>query len=180
LWSQFCYAGAQVALVGYFINFVMEAGRTASQALDLLAVAQDLYAFNRFLAGFLMVLPAVKPRYMLATYFRLCFVFAIAAMNTHGITSIALAVMIFCFESYCFATIFTLILHGLGRHAKGGGSLLLSRMMHLGRNGAPTMMGAVVTGRNAHIAMAIHEFLIPSLYFPLVTFNVLNTPQPTC
>ena len=82
--SQFCYVGAQVAVAGYFINFATEAGRSASSASDLLAVAQGVYAFNRFLAGILMMIPAVKPRYMLATYLGMCFLFSVAAMNTHG------------------------------------------------------------------------------------------------
>jgi FHS family L-fucose permease-like MFS transporter len=38
VWSQFCYVGAQVAVAGYFINFCKEAGRTSSNASDLLAV----------------------------------------------------------------------------------------------------------------------------------------------
>ena len=78
--SQFCYVGAQVAVAGYFINFATEAGRTASQASDLLAVAQGVYAFNRFLAGVLLMVPAVKPRILLAIYLGMCFVFCVAAM----------------------------------------------------------------------------------------------------
>lgn len=140
VWSQFCYVGAQVAVAGYFINFCLEAGRTASNASDLLAVAQGLYAFNRFLAGALMMIPAFKPRYMLATYLGMCFIFSIAAMTTKGTTSIALLIMVFCFESCCFATIFTLGLRGLGRHTKRGGSFLVAGIS--GGMVFPPMMGA--------------------------------------
>jgi MFS transporter, FHS family, L-fucose permease len=105
-----------------------------------LAVAQGLYAFNRFLAGGLMMIPAVKPRYMLATYLGMCFIFAIAAMTTAGTTSIALLIMVFCFESCCFATIFTLGLRGLGRHTKRGGSFLVAAIS--GGMVFPPMMGA--------------------------------------
>ena len=66
---------------------------------DLLAVAQGLYAFNRFLVGGLMMIKAFKPRYMLAVYLFMCAIFSIAAMNTHGNTSIALLIIVFCFES---------------------------------------------------------------------------------
>jgi len=100
--------------------------RSASTASDLLAVAQGVYAGNRFLAGILMMIPAVKPRYMLSIYLGMCFVFSVAAMNTHGTTSIALLIMVFVFESCCFATIFTMALRGLGRHTKRGGSFLVS------------------------------------------------------
>lgn len=188
MWSQFCYVGALVAVAGYFINFCKEAGRTSSNASDLLAVgrihylgiclrkslfclylssqnspltsyfwstaavavtqngadflqvAQGLYAFNRFLAGGLMMIPAVKPRYMLATYLGMYFIFSIAAMNTSGTTSIALLILVFCFESCCFATIFTLGLRGLGRHTKRGGSFLVAGIS--GGMVFPPMMGA--------------------------------------
>jgi len=153
VWSQFCYVGAHVAVAGYFINFAQEAGKTASQSSDLLAVGQGLYAFNRFLAGALMMLPAFKPRFMLAVYLVSCFIFSIAAMTTTGDASIALLILVLCFESCCFATIFTLGLHGLGRHTKRGGSLLVSGVS--GGMVFPPMMGAVVTARSAHVVMAI-------------------------
>jgi MFS transporter, FHS family, L-fucose permease len=100
-----------------------------------------------------MMLKPFKPRYMLATYLFLCFVFSVAAMNTTGNTSIGLLIMVFCFESCCFATIFTLALRSLGRHTKRGGSFLVAAIS--GGTVFPPMMGAVVTRRNAHVAMAI-------------------------
>ncbi|OKL63433.1 hypothetical protein UA08_01286 [Talaromyces atroroseus] len=151
--SQFCYTGAQVAIAGYFINFAEEAGRSASDASNLLAVAQGLYAFNRFLASFLMMFKPFKPRYMLFVYLLGCIVFSIACMNTSGTTSIALLIIVFCFESCCFATIFSLSLRGLGRHTKRGGSFLVSAIS--GGMVFPPMMAAVIDDRNAHIAMAI-------------------------
>lgn len=63
---------------------------------------------------------------MLAVYLGMCAVFAIAAMNTWGNAGIGLFIMIFVFESCCFATIFTLALRGIGRHTKRGGSFLVS------------------------------------------------------
>ena len=131
----------------------MEAGRTKAQGSDLLAVGQGLYAFNRFLAAGLMTIPAFKPRYILGTYLALCFVFIVAAMNTSGTTSITMLILVLCFESACFATIFTLGLRGLGRHTKLGGSLLVAAIS--GGMVFPPMTGAVVDSRNAHIAMAI-------------------------
>ncbi|QKX56884.1 uncharacterized protein TRUGW13939_03991 [Talaromyces rugulosus] len=151
--SQFCYTGAQVAIAGYFINFAQEAGRSASEASDLLAVAQGLYAFNRFVAGGLMMLKPFKPRYMLFFYLLGCIVFSIAAMNTTGTASVALAILVFCAESCCFATIFSLSLRGLGRHTKRGGSFLVSAIS--GGMVFPPMMAAVIDRKDAHTAMAI-------------------------
>lgn len=151
--SQFCYVGAQVAIANYFINFAQEAGKLSDESSDLLAVAQGLYAANRFIASGLMMIPAFKPRYMLTAYLTGCVIFIIAAMTTHGNTSIALLIMVFCCESCCFATIFSLGLRGLGRHTKRGGSFLVAAIS--GGMVFPAMTGAVVTNVNAHTAMAI-------------------------
>ncbi|EFX04717.1 glucose galactose transporter [Grosmannia clavigera kw1407] len=153
IWSQFCYVGAQVAVANYFIQFCEDAGRDSSSGSDLLAVGQGVYAFNRFVTGFLLMVPAVKPRYILAIYLALCFVFIVAAMNTAGNTSIAMLILVLFFESACFATIFTLGLRGLGRHTKIGGSLLVAAIS--GGMVFPAMTGAVIDRRNPHVAMAI-------------------------
>lgn len=116
-------------------------------------MGQGLYAFNRFVAGGLLTMSAFKPRYMLAVYLGLCFVFSVAAMTTSGTTSIVMLMLVLCFESCCFATIFTLGLRGLGRHTKLGGSLLVAAIS--GGMVFPPMTGAVVDARDAHTAMAI-------------------------
>lgn len=137
----------------YFINFCQEAGRDKATSSDLLAVGQGLYAFNRFVAGGLLMHPAFKPRYMLAVYLGLCFVFIVAAMTETGTASIAMLIHVLFFESCCFATIFTLGLRGLGRHIKMGGSLLVAAIS--GGMVFPPMTGAVIDRRDAHTAMVI-------------------------
>lgn len=97
--------------------------------------------------------PAVKPRLVLAVYLGLCFVFVVAAATTSGTTSIVMLMLVLCFESACFATIFTLGLRGLGRHTKVGGSLLVAAIS--GGMVFPPMTGAVVDRRDAHTAMLI-------------------------
>ncbi|KAK1766518.1 putative l-fucose permease [Phialemonium atrogriseum] len=172
IWSQFCYVGAQVAVANYFINFCMESGRDKATSSDLLAVGQGLYAFNRFVAGGLLTIPAVKPRYMLALYLGLCFVFSVAAMTTTGTASIVMLMLVLCFESACFATIFTLGLRGLGRHTKIGGSLLVAAIS--GGMVFPPMTGAVVDSKGAHTAMAIPMMgYILAWVYPLYV-NVFN------
>ncbi len=146
-----------------------------------------------------MTVKAIKPRYMLAGYLFLCFVFAVAAMNTKGTANIALAILVFCFESVssplylaglpqlthfqcCFATIFTLALRGLGRHTKRGGSFLVAAIS--GGAAFPPMMGAVVTKRNAHVAMAIPmmgyimAWLLP-LYVNFFNHETMDTHRAT-
>jgi FHS family L-fucose permease-like MFS transporter len=68
-------------------------------AANLLAVAQGVYAFNRFLGSAIMMSPKVKPRWMLGGYLGCCFIFALAATLTHGHTSVALLILVLCFES---------------------------------------------------------------------------------
>lgn len=90
-----------------------------------------------------MTIPAIKPRYVLATYLGMCFVFVIAASQSHGDASIAMLCLVLCWESACFATIFTLGLRGLGRHTKIGGSLIVAAIS--GGAAFPPMTGAVAT-----------------------------------
>jgi FHS family L-fucose permease-like MFS transporter len=136
-----------------FSNFVQETGRSAATASNLLAVAQGIYAGNRFLAGFLMMIPAVKPRYMLTAYLTMCCILSLVAGLTRGTTSVAFLIMVLAFESCCFATIFTMSLRGLGRHTKRGGSWLVAAIS--GGTVFPCITGAVVTAHNAHVAMFI-------------------------
>lgn len=171
-WSQFWYVGAQVAIAGYFINYCKEVGKSSAQSSDLLAVAQGIYAANRFIASGLMTMKAFKPRYMLAVYLVMCAVFSIAAMNVHGVAGIGLLIMVFVFESCVFATIFTLALRGLGRHTKRGGSFLVAAIS--GGAVVPQIMGAVVTHKNAHFAMIVPFFsFILAYVFPFYV-NLFN------
>ncbi|OJD33304.1 glucose galactose transporter [Diplodia corticola] len=173
VWSQFCYVGAQVAVANYFINFCQEAGYSSATSSNLLAVGQGCYAFMRFVGSGVMTSRAFKPRYMLAAYLALCFIFGLAAVLTHGKTSVAMLILVLCFESICFATIFTLALRGLGRHTKRGGSMLVAAIS--GGAAIPPMTGAVATSTgNFHTAMAIPTaFYVAAWIFP-VYVNFFN------
>ncbi|GAB7352565.1 hypothetical protein MBLNU459_g2949t1 [Dothideomycetes sp. NU459] len=165
--SQFCYVGAQVAVANYFINFCEEAGYSPATSSNLLATGQGLYAANRFIAAGLMTMPFFKPRFMIGIYLGLCFVFALCATVTTGKASVAMLILVLCFESMCFATIFTLALRGLGRHTKRGGSFLVAAIS--GGAVFPAMTGAVATHTGSfHHAMAIPVAgYILALIFPL-------------
>ncbi|PYH30126.1 glucose/galactose transporter [Aspergillus neoniger CBS 115656] len=171
VWSEFCYTGAQVAVANYFINFAEEAGYSAAKSSDLLAVGQGLYTFMRFVSSGLITV-GVKPRYILATYLGLCFIFGVAATTTSGPTSVAMLILVLCFESACFATIFTLALRGLGQHTKRGGSMLVAAIS--GGAAIPPMTGAVATHTgNFHKAMAIPTaFYVLAWIFPIYANTV--------
>jgi FHS family L-fucose permease-like MFS transporter len=184
--------GAQVAVA----NFCEEAGKDAStacknslhclfctrnenQVAGVFAAAQGLYAFNRFLTGGIMTFKSVKPRYIHATYLFMCFVFVLAASQSTGNASIAMLCLVFCWESACFATIFTLGLRGLGRHTKIGGSLIVAAIS--GGAAFLPITGAVATHlqnngskKPFHMAMLIPmaEYICAWVY-PLY-FNLFN------
>lgn len=79
---------------------------------NLLAVGQGCYAFMRFVGSGLMTQKAFKPRYMLATYLGLCFVFGIAAVKTTGSASVAMLILVLCFESVSAPSITATSGHG--------------------------------------------------------------------
>lgn len=141
--SQFCYVGSQVAIANYFVNFCEEAGKSAAVSSNIFAVAQGLYALNRFIAGGLMTLWIFRPRLILAAYLFLSFLFTFLAVITNKASSISMLCLVLCFESACFATIFTLGLRGLGRFTKIGGSLIVAAIS--GGAVFPPITGAVAT-----------------------------------
>lgn len=53
----------------------------------------------RFVSGGLMMLKPFKPRIMLTVFLFLCFIFSVVAMVTHGTVSIAMLILVLCFES---------------------------------------------------------------------------------
>ncbi|KAF2231790.1 hypothetical protein EV356DRAFT_451222 [Viridothelium virens] len=168
LWFPYHFHDWYVYVANHFINFCKEAGHSASTSSNLLAVGQGLYAFMRFVSGDLMTLRPFKPRCILAVYLFLCFVFSLTAVLTTGKTSIALLVLVLCFESVtCFATIFTLALCGLGVHTKRGGSFPVATIS----SGAafPPMTGAIATHYGSfHYAVAIPvTAYVASYVFPV-------------
>lgn len=72
---------------------------------DLLSVAQGLYAFMRFVSGGLMMLKPFKPRIMLFVFLVLCFIFSVVAMTTHGTVSVAMIILVLCFESVSYSQV---------------------------------------------------------------------------
>ncbi|PSS06992.1 hypothetical protein M430DRAFT_110854 [Amorphotheca resinae ATCC 22711] len=179
VWSQFCYIGAQVSVANYFVNFCEEAGKSPSTSSDIFASAQGLYAFNRFVAGGLMTFKSIKPRFILALYLFMSFVFVLAASQSHGNASIAMLCLVLCWESACFATIFTLGLRGLGRHTKVGGSLIVAAIS--GGAAFPPMTGAVATHlqkrgskKPFHIAMLIPMMAFVCAWVYPVYVNLFN------
>lgn len=151
--AQFCYVGAQVAIAGYFINYVVlvRPGTTSATGSNQLAIAQGLFAIGRFVAGASM--KVIKPRWILMVFMSFIIVFMAMAMGTVGNAGIAALSLVLFFESCIFPTIFTLSLRGLGRHTKRGASFLVASVS--GGAVFPPMLGAVADRKGTRLAMCI-------------------------
>ncbi|MCJ1255783.1 hypothetical protein MMC24_003600 [Lignoscripta atroalba] len=151
--AQFCYVGAQVAIAGYFINYVVHVrpGTTSAAGSNQLAIAQGLFAIGRFVAGASM--KVVKPRWIFLLFMTMIIVFISASMGAKGDAGIACLCLVLFFESCIFPTIFTLSLRGLGRHTKRGASFLVASVS--GGAVFPPILGAVADRRGTQIAMAV-------------------------
>ncbi|KAG5642314.1 hypothetical protein DXG03_003016 [Asterophora parasitica] len=116
--AQFCYVGAQVAIAGYFINYVTETRRDTSPALGakFLAIAQGCFALGRFSGSLLMRF--IKPRIVFLLYLSSVIAFCAASITQRGNTGLAMLTMALFFESVCFPTIVALGIRGIGRHTK--------------------------------------------------------------
>ncbi|KAJ7617042.1 major facilitator superfamily domain-containing protein [Roridomyces roridus] len=123
--AQFCYTGAQVAIAGYFINYVVDTWPTgnldtvqkSALGAKLLAGAQGCFAAGRFSGSAIMT--RIRPRIVFLIYIIGVIIFCSASITQrHSHTGVAMLYMTLFFESVCFPTIVALGIRGLGRHTK--------------------------------------------------------------
>lgn len=118
--AQFCYTGAQVAIAGYFINYVTETRPNTSSSLgaQFLAGAQGAFAIGRFTG--VGIMKFVKPRWVFLFYLTGCIIFIAPVITQRGNTGMAMLYLTLFFESICFPTIVALGMRGLGKYSKRG------------------------------------------------------------
>ena len=123
--AQFCYVGSQVAIAGFFINYVTETRSNTSSALGakFLAGAQGCFAVGRFIGSFLM--RYIRPRYVFLVYLAGALIFNAASITQGQNTGLAMLMLTLFFESVCFPTIVALGIRGLGRHTKRGAGWII-------------------------------------------------------
>ncbi|KAL0576859.1 hypothetical protein V5O48_005124 [Marasmius crinis-equi] len=158
-WAQFCYTGAQVAIAGYFINYVTEArpGTEDSLAAKFLAAAQGCFAVGRFTGSGIM--KYVRPRIVLLVYLTGALVFCAASIDTRDNTGLAMLMLTLFFESVCFPTIVALGIRGLGRHTKRGSGWIVAGVA--GGACIPPILAAVSDARNS----TPFAFIVPTMFF---------------
>ena len=145
--AQFCYTGAQVAIAGYFINYVTEAkaGTSSAVAAKLLAGAQGSFALGRF-AG-VIVMKFVKPRWVFLAFISMCVVFVAPSTTQRGNTGVAMLYATLFFESICFPTIVALGMRGLGKYTKRGSGFIIAGVA--GGAVVPPILGAAADAQNS-------------------------------
>ncbi|KAH8885330.1 MFS general substrate transporter [Thozetella sp. PMI_491] len=169
--AQFCYTGAQVAIAGYFINYVTETRSNTDSALGakFLAGAQASFAMGRFAGTALMHF--VLPRKVFLVFLTMCIVFIGPAITQRENTGMSMLYITLFFESICFPTIVALGMRGLGRHTKRGSGFIVAGVM--GGACVPPLTGKVADMHNdTGIAMVVPMafFIVAWTYALAVNF----------
>ncbi|GAM86354.1 hypothetical protein ANO11243_043680 [Dothideomycetidae sp. 11243] len=162
--AQFCYTGAQVAIAGYFINYVTETRANTDNALGakFLAGAQGAFALGRF-AGTL-IMKFSNPRKVFMAYISGCIIFLAPAIVHYGNAGLSLLYVVLFFESICFPTIVALGMRGLGRHSKRGSGFIVGGVS--GGALVPPLLGIAADNYN-NTGKAM---IVPLMFF-LVTLS---------
>jgi len=172
--AQFAYTGSQVAIAGYFINYVQDAGAVAATGngaalgARYLAGAQGAFALGRFVGVGLMKF--IRPRWVFLVFMTMCFVMLSPAITVHGIGGMSLLYVVLFFESICFPTIVALGMRGLGKYSKRGSGFIVAGVS--GGAVVPPILGATADARNTMLAMVVPVcfFLVAWTYALAVNF----------
>ncbi|PFH58881.1 hypothetical protein XA68_13087 [Ophiocordyceps unilateralis] len=151
--AQFCCTGAQIAIAGYFINYVTETRPRTRPALasQLLAGAQGAFALGRFVGAALMRF--IRPRVVLCAFTTLSVALVAPAVALRGNSGVLVICLSMFFESVCFPTIVALGIRGLGRHSRRGSGYVVGGIV--GGACVPPLMGAVADARGTAMGMTV-------------------------
>lgn len=141
------YTGAQVAIAGYFINYVTETRDNTDSSLGakFLAGAQGAFALGRFAGVFFM--RYIRPRKVFLFYLTMCIVFIGPAITQRQNTGMAMLYVTLFFESICFPTIVALGMRGLGKYSKRGSGWIVGGVC--GGAVVPPILGATADAHGA-------------------------------
>ncbi|KAK0610134.1 major facilitator superfamily domain-containing protein [Bombardia bombarda] len=156
--AQFCYTGAQIAIAGYFINYVTETRANTDSALGskFLAGAQAAFAIGRF--GGAALMHFVRPRWIFGIFLTMCIVFIAPAITQRDNIGMSMLYVTLFFESICFPTIVALGMRGLGRHTKRGSGFIVGGVF--GGAVVPPLTGVAADKHGTAFAM-----LVPLCFF---------------
>jgi MFS transporter, FHS family, L-fucose permease len=152
--AQFCYTGAQVAIAGYFINYVTETRPNTDSSLGakFLAGAQGAFALGRFIG--VAIMKFARPRWVFLFYLTCCIIFIAPSITQRGNTGMSMLFITLFFESICFPTIVALGMRGLGKYSKRGSGFIVGGVA--GGACVPPLLGAAADLNNSTaIAMSV-------------------------
>lgn len=127
VFSQVCYVGGQEAFITSLSSYIQaqippSSLSTGLSTYDYTLIGRSLFAIGRFLAAFTQWF--LKPRWILLVSYLGLIVLSILCMNLTGLPGVALALLIFLFESGVFSIIFAMSLRGMGAHTKTASAIM--------------------------------------------------------
>lgn len=151
----FTYVGGEVAIGSFLVNYLMEphiAGLTESQAAQYVSYYWGGAMVGRFIG--MMTLRVWKPSRVLMVHALVVVALVATTLVSNGTVAMVSVLGVGLFNSIMFPAIFTLALHGLGKHTSQGSGILC--MAIVGGALVPFVQGAV-----ADVYGVQPSFLVP-------------------
>ncbi|SIQ09393.1 MFS transporter, FHS family, L-fucose permease [Rhizobium sp. RU20A] len=168
----FLYVGAEVSIGSFLVNFLGEAsiaGMPEAEAAHYVTYFWGGAMIGRFIGSAAMrYVPGGKA---LAFNAAVATVLLLATVFTSGSLAMWAVLAIGLFNSIMFPTIFSLALHGLGRHTSQGSGILCLAIV--GGAILPLAQGALAD----HIGIQ-HAFLMPVLCYLFIVYYGLKGSRP--
>ncbi|KAJ9318735.1 hypothetical protein DTO271D3_865 [Paecilomyces variotii] len=118
VFSMFCYVGGQETVSTNLEPLVdyLKPKSSSLSSFEYLTIGHTVFAVGRFLTAFAQWI--LKPRWILLVAYIGMIVFSILCMNVSGYAGIAMALMVYVFESGVFSIIFAISLRGTAQYTK--------------------------------------------------------------
>ncbi|NIA54318.1 sugar MFS transporter [Massilia sp. TW-1] len=158
----FLYVGGEVSIGSFLVNFLGEpnvAGMTAARAASYVSVYWGGALIGRFI-GF-AVMRVVSPGKALACNAVAAIVLVLCAILGHGQAAMWAILAVGLCNSIMFPTIFSMALHGLGRHTGQGSGILCMAIVG----------GAIVPFAQGWLAD--HVGVQPSFFIPVACYGFI-------
>ena len=168
----FVYVGGEVSVGSFLVNFMGQpdiAGLTPSDAAHYVAYFWGGAMIGRFIGS--AVMRYVDDGKALAFNAAVAAVLLLVTVLTTGHVAMWTVLAVGLFNSIMFPTIFSLALHGLGRHTSQGSGILCLAIV--GGAILPVIQGALADTIGIHLA-----FLMPVLCYIYIAFYGLKGHKP--
>jgi FHS family L-fucose permease-like MFS transporter len=165
LWGTlaiFLYVGGEVSIGSFLINFLGE-GSVAGMAPDIAAKYVALYWGGAMVGRFIgfAVMRTISPGKTLAFNACLAIVLVITAIAGHGAVAMWAILAVGLCNSIMFPTIFSMALHGLGKHTGQGSGILC--MAIVGGALVPFVQGLLADTMGLRLS-----FVVPALCYAFI------------